>query len=92
MDETKTVAWLCEYRNGEQFVSMAASPMNDPDVMSAFPLVMKSAAAATLAARDAEIARLRELLAETLRPGAYGLGSTLAARIDAALASEREAL
>mgnify|MGYP000152035630 CR=1 FL=1 len=36
-------AWLCEYRSGEEFLSFAADPMNDPDVMSAFPLVMRSA-------------------------------------------------
>jgi hypothetical protein len=43
------------------------------------------------AERDAALARekgLRELLAETLRPGAYGVGSTLASRIEAALAAQ----
>jgi hypothetical protein len=36
-------AWLCEYRSGEEFLSFAADPMNDPDVMSAVPLVLRSA-------------------------------------------------
>lgn len=38
MNEIKPVAWLCEYRSDEVFASLAASPMNDPDVRSALPL------------------------------------------------------
>ena len=35
-----------------------------------------------------ESIRLRRLLEETLKPGAYGVGSTLASRIEAALKGE----
>ncbi len=37
-----------------------------------------------------EVQRLRELLKETLQTGAYGVGSTLASRIDQALLGAKE--
>lgn len=50
-------AWLCEYRSGEEFVSLAADPMRDPDVMSAVPLVTRAA----LLAAEADARRWRKL-------------------------------
>jgi len=40
-----------------------------------------------LSAAEQQRDTARALLAETLRPGAYGVGSTLAARIDAAMSA-----
>ena len=61
-------AWMCEYRSGEEFVSLAKDPMCDPDVRSAFPLVMKSALDA--AHKDAERWRkLRDTPATHMLPG-----------------------
>lgn len=61
-------AWMCEYRSGEEFVSLAKDPMCDPDVRSAFPLVMKSALDA--AHKDAERWRkLRDTPAMHMPPG-----------------------
>jgi hypothetical protein len=50
---SKPRAWLCEYRSGEEFVSLAAEPLNDPDVQSKAPLYDQ-------AALDAEVAAERE--------------------------------
>lgn len=49
-----------------------------------------SEAMATIVALRAELAAACVLLHETLRPGAYGHRSTLAARIEAYLDPERE--
>ena len=46
IEAAEPVAWDCEYRSGEQFLSRAADPMIDPDCMAAFPLIARPAPAA----------------------------------------------
>ncbi len=59
----RPVAWLCEYRSGEEFVSLASDPMRDPDVMSAVPLVtLSSCNAAAAAERERWVSLVLESL------------------------------
>ena len=51
----KPCAWLCEYRNGEVFVSMAHNPSTDPYVKNAYPLVTMTVAHAMVAAERERI-------------------------------------
>lgn len=53
----RVTAWVCEYISGEVFVSLAANPMNDPDVRAAWRLF-------TMAERDEFLAAERERAAQ----------------------------
>lgn len=60
------VAHFCEYLSGEEFVSLAVAPMNDPDVQLARPLVFLFDAESTIATERAA-REAAEQQAEALR-------------------------
>jgi septal ring factor EnvC (AmiA/AmiB activator) len=43
IEKAEPVAWDCEYRSGERFLSYAKDPMADSDCMAAFPLIARPA-------------------------------------------------